>query len=280
MVAFVRKLGHAFVRDAIDDVGAMMAYYAILAVFPMLFFVITLAALVIPSNAIAEAARLALEEAPSSARSLVAAQVDAATSHARAGFAFGTLVLALWGASRGASGLMFALNRLFGRVETRSWLHRQAIAIAVTVALATLLLVALGLLVAGPLLGQVVANRFGLGGVFDIVWTVGRWVLAALLVIGVWALAYRFLPDTDAPFHMFTPGTVAGVGLWLAISRLFGLYLDRFGGYSSIYGALGSAVIFLTWLWLSSMSLMLGAEIDAVLADMRRERRTSTLRGT
>ncbi len=171
MIAFLRKLGHAVVRDAIDDVGAMMAYYAILAAFPMLFFVVTLAALVLPSDTIAEGARLALETVPSTARSLVAAQVDSVT-HAHAGFAFGTVVFAVWGASRGASGLMLALNRLFGRVETRSWLHRQAIAIALTVGLAVLLVIALGLLVGGPIIGRVVANRFGLGGVFDIAWTV------------------------------------------------------------------------------------------------------------
>jgi len=99
MIAFLRKLGHAVVRDAIDDVGAMMAYYAILAAFPMLFFVVTLAALVLPPHTIAEAARLALETAPSTARSLVAAQVNSVT-HARAGFAFGTVVFAVWGALR------------------------------------------------------------------------------------------------------------------------------------------------------------------------------------
>jgi len=261
MIAFLRKLGHAVVRDAIDDVGAMMAYYAILAAFPMLFFVVTLAALVLPSHTIAEAARLALETAPSTARSLVAAQVDSVT-HARAGFAFGTVVFAVWGASRGASGLMLALNRLFGRVETRSWLHRQAIAIALTVGLAVLLVIALGLLVGGPIIGRVVANRFGLGGVFDIAWTVSRWMAAGLLVMVVWALAYRFLPDTDAPFRIFTPGAVVSVGLWLGISRLFALYLDHVGSYTSIYGALAGAVIVLTWLWLSSMSLLFGAEIN------------------
>jgi membrane protein len=261
MIAFLRRLGHAVVRDAIDDVGAMMAYYAILAAFPMLFFVVTLAALVLPSHTIAEGARLALETVPSIARPLVAAQVDSVT-HAHAGFAFGTVVFAVWGASRGASGLMLALNRLFGRVETRSWLQRQAIAIALTVGLAVLLVIALGLLVGGPILGRVVANRFGLGGVFDIAWTVGRWMAAGLLVMVVWALAYRFLPDTDAPFRIFTPGAVVSVGLWLGISRLFALYLDHVGSYTSIYGALGGVVIVLTWLWLSSMSLLFGAEIN------------------
>ncbi len=253
MRSFLRKLGQALVRDAIDDVGAMMAYYAILAVFPMLLFVVTLAALVLPESMIVEGARLALEGAPTATQSLVESQIDTLTEHARAGFAFGTVVLAVWGASRGASGLMFALNRLFRRVETRSWLRRQAITLAVTVGVAALLMIALGLLVVGPLIGGVAANRLGLGSVFEIGWTVGRWIAAALLVMVVWALVFRFLPDTNAPLRIFTPGALVSVVLWLLISRLFGLYLDRFASFSSIYGALASAVILLSWLWLSSM---------------------------
>lgn len=271
MMDFLRRLGHAIARDAIDDVGAMMAYYAILAVFPLLFCVVTVAALVLPAHTIAEAARQALDTAPGATRDLIETQVAAVTGHARAGFALGTVLLAVWGASRGASGLMLALDKLFGRVETRSWLHRQAIAITLTVGLAVLLALALGLLVAGPILGRMVADRLGLGTAFDIGWTVARWISAGLLVMVVWALAYRFLPDTDAPFRIFTPGAAVSVALWLGVSRLLALYLDHFGSYSSIYGALGGAVIFLTWLWLSSMSLLFGAEINVVLAEVRRD---------
>jgi len=273
MRIFLRKLGHALARDAIDDVGAMMAYYAILALFPMLLFVVTLAALVLPANLIAEGTGIVLEAAPSSARALVQSMVDTVTEYARAGFALGTVVFALWGASRGVSGLMLALDRVFRKVETRSWLRRQAIAIVVTVALAALMMIALGLLVLGPMLGDVIANRLELGRGFDIGWTVGRWTAAALLVMVVWAMAFRFLPDTDAPFRIFTPGAFVGVVLWLAISRLFALYLDHFTSYSSIYGALGGAVILLTWLWLSAMALLFAAEINAVLAELRSEHR-------
>jgi len=278
MIVFLRKLGHAVAHDAIDDVGAMMAYYAILAVFPMVFFVVTLAALVVPAHAIVESAGLALDAAPVTARDLFASQVDSVISHARPGFAFGTVIFAVWGASRGASGLTPALNKLFGRVETRSWLRRQAIAIALTLAVAVLLLTALGLLVAGPVLGRVIGNRLGLGSTFAIAWTVGRWTIAGMLVMVVWALAYRFLPDTDARFRIFTPGAVVGVGLWLAISWLFGLYFEYFGTYTPLYGALGSAVIFLTWLWLSSMSLLFGAEINQLLAATQSD--PSARRGT
>lgn len=272
MLRFFRRLGQAVARDAIDDVGAMMAYYLILAVFPMLLFVVMLAMLVLPAQMIAEGARFALEAAPSGTRSVVTSQMDALAEHSEAGFAFGTVAFALWGASRGASGLMLALNRLFKRTETRSWLRRQAIAFTLTMGLAVLVVLALGLLVAGPLLGTIVADRMGLGSGFDVALTLGRWGGVGLLVMIVWALAYRFLPDTDVPFRIVTPGAVVGVTLWLGISWLFGLYLDYVANYASIYGALGSAVIFLTWLWLSALSLLFGAEINEVLAELRSER--------
>lgn len=267
---FLRRLGHALARDAIDDVGAMMAFYAILAVFPLLFFVVTVAALVAPASTIAEATKLGLEAAPSSVRSLLESQVDSLIQHARAGFAFGSVVFAVWGASRGASGMMHSLNQVFGTEETRPWLHRQAIAIALTVCLAGLLLLALGLVFVGPMLGHLIANQLGLGNLFAIAFALSRWLIAALLVLIVWAVAFRFLPDTHAPIRIFTPGAFVGVVLWLAISRLFGLYLDHVASYASIYGALGSAIILLTWLWLSSMSMLLAAEINAVLATSAR----------
>jgi len=77
------------------------------------------------------------------------------------------------------------------------------------------------------------------------------------------------LPNTDAPFRVFTPGAIAGVALWLGLSYAFSLYLGHFNSYEATYGALGSAIIFLTWLWLSNIALLFGAEINDILADLR-----------
>ena len=85
----------------------------------------------------------------------------------------------------------------------------------------------------------------------------------------VWAIVYKFLPNTDAPFRVFTPGAFVGVLLWLGISALFGLYLSHFNSYEATYGALGGAIIFLTWLWLSNIAMLVGAEINDVLADIK-----------
>src|SRR5678815_1085275 len=73
-------------------------------------------------------------------------------------------------------------------------------------------------------------------------------------------------------FRIFTPGAIVGVALWLGISFVFGIYLDHFNSYETTYGALGGGIIFLTWLWLSNIALLFGAEINDVLADLRKDR--------
>jgi membrane protein len=90
-----------------------------------------------------------------------------------------------------------------------------------------------------------------------------------VLVTLVWALLYWWLPDTDAPFRIFTPGAIAGVLLWLGVTRVFTFYLDRFASYQATYGALAGVIVLLTWLWLSNLVLLLGAEMNDVLADLR-----------
>ena len=272
VVRFFKQLAHELVNDNITDIGAMMAYYAVLALFPMLVFVVTLALLVLPGDVLLQGLAMATQAMPSSTREVITTQVVALMKSAHAGFAIGGAALALWGASRGASSLMGALNAMFNKRETRAWWRRQLIAIAVTLGVALVVILALGVLVVGPAAGHWLADRFGLGGAFDTAWDIGRWIGAGLLVMVVWAVLYKFLPDTDAPFRIFTPGAFVGVLLWLGISYGFGIYLGHFNSYEATYGALGGGIIFLTWLWLSNIALLFGAEINDVLADIRRHK--------
>lgn len=267
---FVKCLLHELGKDNIDNAGAMMAYYAVLAIFPMLVFVVTMAMLVVPTDVVMDGVTMATQAMPAATRETIVKQVSSLVVNADAGFAIGSALVALWGASRGAVALSSALNAMFNKVENRSWVKRQLIAISVTLGVAILMVVALALLVVGPTAGHYVADRFGLGDVFDVVWGFGRWIGAGVLVMVVWAVLYKFLPNTDAPFRVFTPGAIIGVALWLAISFLFGIYLDNFGSYEATYGALGGGIIFLTWLWLSNIALLFGAEINDVLADFRK----------
>jgi membrane protein len=266
---FVKKFANDFLDDNVTDEGAMLAYYAVMALFPMLIFVLSIALLVIPSDTVRQGLAMATETVPPSVRDMIAGRVDALIKASGAGFAVLGAVVALWGASRGAVSMQGALNTMFNKKETRSWWKRQLIAIAVTVVVALLAVVALGLLVVGPYLGHLVSDYSGLGPEFDLAWSIGRWVGAGLLVMLVWAICYKFLPNTDAPFRIFTPGAAIGVLLWLGISALFGLYISHFNSYETTYGTLGGAIVFLTWLWLSSIAMLIGAEINDVLADLK-----------
>jgi membrane protein len=265
---FAKQFAHEFMNDNVQDVGAMMAYYAVMALFPMLIFVLSIALLVIPDNTVREGLAMATATLPLSVRDVISTRVDALLDASGAGFAILGAALALWGASRGAVAMMTALNTMFNKKETRSWVRRQLTAIVITIAVAVLAVLALGLLVVGPTLGHWAADRFGLGNAFDVAWGIARWVGAGVLIMLVWAICYKFLPNTDAPFRIFTPGAAIGVLLWLGISALFGLYLGHFNSYEATYGTLGGAIIFLTWLWLSNVALLVGAEINDVIADI------------
>lgn len=276
--AFVKQLYCAIVNDNITDTAAMMAYYAVMSLFPMVVFVGSLALLVLPDTTVMMGVHMAGEALPPSVRPILVDRVQALIQANSAGFAVGGGLVALWGASRGASGLATALGSIYTKPETRSWIRRQMIAIGATIVIAVLIVVALSLLVIGPYLGHWAMDQFGLGGTFDAVWSAGRWIGAGLLVMFVWALVYKWLPNTDAPFHVFTPGAVVGVLAWLGMSWLFGLYLQHFNSYETTYGALGGAIIFLLWLWLSNIMVLVGAEINDVLADMRAHKSVAAAR--
>ena len=267
--SFVKQLYCAIVNDNITDTAAMMAYYAVMSLFPMIVFVGSISLLVLPDTTVMQGVHMAGEALPPSVRPILVDRVQALIQANSAGFAIGGGLVALWGASRGASGLATALGSIYTKPETRSWIRRQMIAVAATIVIAILIVLALSLLVIGPYLGHWAMDQFGYGATFDTVWSTGRWVGAGLLVMFVWALVYKWLPNTDAPFHVFTPGAIVGVLAWLGMSWLFGLYLQHFNSYEATYGALGGAIIFLLWLWLSNIMVLVGAEINDVLADMR-----------
>jgi membrane protein len=172
--------------------------------------------------------------------------------------------LALWSATGAMTTLMTALNQTYEREDTRSFLRKRLVALAM-LALAFLAFgLVLGLLVLGPHLSDWVGEAVGLESVVGWVWWVAQWPILILGLLAVFAGIYYLAPNLEhRRFTFVTPGAVLAVVVWLAASGLFALYVSMFGSYNKTWGTLSAVIIMLTWLWLSGLALLLGAEVNA-----------------
>lgn len=267
----LRKTYDGYDKHRLGDLAGMLTYYTIFALFPFAILTVTLTLLVLPPDVLREAFKLVAIAVPGPVAPMLIEQMQRMVQEAGGGFAVGAAALAVWGASRGAVALQTALNQIHEVKETRPWWKVQVVSIGITVGVSLLLLIAMVLMLFGPSVGHLIADRLRLGTAFDVAWTIGRYLGAALLVMLVWACLYYFLPNIKRRFRWVTPGAMAGVALWLLASRGFMFYVDSFASYDKTYGTLGTVIVFLTWLWLSSLSLLLGGQIDDAIDDVRKK---------
>jgi membrane protein len=257
---FFRRLGREFRADGVPDLAAAATFFLLLALFPFLLFLVALSSLFIdPATAevlIVELGRIA----PQQVADLVGERLRALAARESVGVLTVGAALALWSASSGVLGLQRGLNRVFGVFETRPFWKVRLIGFTATLAGAAFLLVAVLLSILTP----VVVAALG-GGWVGLLARVLRLPVSGLIVAVVWAFALRFLPNVRGRLRVFSPGTLVAVALWLLVSWGFSYYVAHFGQYEVIYGALGSAIVLLLWLWLSVIAFLLGAEINSVL---------------
>lgn len=262
-------------HDDIFGRAAELAYYFFLAVFPGLLFLMTVVGLVAGSH---PSVRETLFEftaraLPSEAWDLMQKTITE-TNKAAAGWKLVVgLVGALWSASSGMSSLMTVLNFAYHVKERRSWWKsRLLFAPLLTIALAVLMLGALGIFLFGTA-GAAWVGAHGLGGVSVIAWKVLQWPVALFFVVVAFAVLYYWGPDVkDQKWYWITPGSFIGVLLWAAASGLFRVYLHFFNSYSATYGSLGAVIVLMLWFYITGIALLLGAEINSEIENAAAER--------
>ena len=182
-----------------------------------------------------------------------------------------SLLLALWSASRGMSGLLTAINIAYEEKERRGFFKLNLIAIGLTLGLLGGGIIALSLVVILPAAAQLLA----LGAATKWLLLLAQWPL--LIVLGMVGLAalYRYGPDRDKPqWRWVSSGAVVATLLWIVASAGFTIYVANFNSFDKTYGSLGAVVILLTWLYLSALMVLLGAVINA--QSERQTRKDST----
>ncbi|MDQ2801493.1 MAG: YihY/virulence factor BrkB family protein [Pseudomonadota bacterium] len=253
-----------------------VTYYVLLALFPGLAALVSIYGLVADPKEVERQINSMSGLLPGDAKNLIGAELHQLVSASSGALSFGValgIVLALWSASRGMSGMITALDIAYGQQEKRGFFKFNLIAILLTVGLLVVGIIALALVAVLPAL--VAGSNTGSVGKWVVL--IVEWPILIAVVMSVLAVLYRYAPDRDQPRWLWSsPGAIVATLLWIIGSVAFTVYVANFNSYNKTYGSLGALVILLTWLWLSSFVVLFGAEINA---ESERQTRRDTTTG-
>ncbi len=272
-VQAIKATVQEFQRDDALGLAAQLAFFLILALFPFILVLVTL----MGTFSSPTLASYVLEYFQSVTPQQVYEIIETYTNDYISGnkpapglFSFGIL-LTLWSASGAFAALINALNKAYDVEETRPVWKVRGIALLMTLGLSVMILIGVLLLILGPNIGNVIAGFFGLGWVFELVWNIARWPVALFFMVFTVALLYYFGPDANQPFRWITPGGFIAILLWVLASLAFRFYVSNFGSYDETYGSIGAVIVLLLYLYISSLTILFGAELNATLVRMKEE---------
>jgi len=260
----ITDLWRRIVDDDIGALGTQLSYSLLLAFFPFLIFVIT----VLGFSAIK------IEVVLDGVKSIVPLEVFKLTEKTIGEvmnnknfnlLSFGILT-AIFIASNGFLAVIKGLNKAYDTKEERGLFKVEIIALSCTVILALIIVLSLILLVFGEINGDLILKHFGLGLPFIIAWNYLRYFLAIVIMMIIFALIYHFIPCRKLTWKEVIPGAAFTSIGWIVCSEAFSYYVNKFSNYSMLYGSIGAVIILMTWLFLISIILLVGGEINATLS--------------
>jgi membrane protein len=274
VVSVAEDLRREWRDDRVGGLAAEVAFFGLLGLFPML---LVLVAALGSLDAVVgqELAARAEENVLDFLRRILTDEAAGALDAVRELFEDGEsgvltvgLLASVWAASRAFQAVVNALDVAYDLEERRSWPRLRLTGLALAVGTAVVGAVILAMLVVGPLFGtgRDIADVVGAGGLFATFWDWLRWPTVVVLVIGWSATVFHLAPNHRTAWRWHVPGAVITAAWWGLASAGFRLYLSVAAGANEVLGTLGGSLIVLLWLYLMSMGLLLGGELNAVLA--------------
>ena len=265
--AALKRTFKQFSEDNVSDWAAALTYYGILSIFPAVLALVSILGMVtdngsttvqdtindvVPSPQIQELVNTVLNQVSDPGTAGIAAIVG--------------IALAFWSASGYVAAFMRASNAVYDVPEGRPIWKTLPIRLAVTAVIGVMLVASAVIVVFTGDLAQAVGGAIGLGDQAVTVWSIAKWPVLVILVSLMFSILYWASPNAKTGgFRWVSPGGIFAVVLWVAASAAFALYLAFFADYNKTYGALGGAIAFLVWLWITNQAILLGAEMDAEL---------------
>ncbi len=260
--------------EACDVLGraAQLAYYLLFSLFPTLIFVAVLVSALPMPRLFDELLTYFEGVLPPQAFGIVRSTLEQTGSRQTGSLLSISLLATVWASSSGMEAIIASLNAAYHVRSSRGWWRERLLAIGLTLGLATFVMLALVIVFFGGAITNQVARVYGLGPTARIFWHVAQWPLAAVFVLFGLDLIYYFAPNVRQRWRSVTTGASVAVVVWLLISVGLRLYLTRFSNFSMAYGALGSFMVLMLWLYLTSVAILLGGVINGVLNSLNHPR--------
>jgi membrane protein len=258
------RVFHGISENRITTISGGVTFFVLLALFPGLAGLISLYGLFADSTSVAQHLNSLNGILPEGGMQILRDQLQQLTSQPpqKLGFAtLASLAISLWSANGGIKAMFEGLNAVYEENEKRSFIKLNAISLALTLAAVAFVIASLLTITVVPKL----LSFLDLPGISEIV-NYARWPVLLVVASLMIAVVYRFGPSREQPqWRWISPGSIFAAVTWIAASLLFSWYTAHFGSYNKTYGSLGAAVGFMTWIWISTMVILIGAKINAEL---------------
>jgi membrane protein len=275
-LAILKRSFAEFRQDNLTTVAAALAYYAFLAIPSVLMVAVGIFGLVSdPSGAASLVDRLS-GVMPEQAQTLLRDSLARLTENNGTSLTILVLgsLLALWSLTGAMQNVMWGLNIAYDREETRGFVRKRVTALTMILFAGAAVLLVFGLLVLGPHVTTWISDSVGHESLVGWLWWTVQWPILIVGLLVAFAGVFYLGPNVEHPRWTFLSfGAVLGIVLFLVLSGAFAFYASRFGSYNKTWGSLSAVVVMLTWLWLSSVALLFGAEVNAEAERSRELRR-------
>jgi membrane protein len=204
---------------------------------------------------------------PAQATHLPAGSLKRADAHPAGGAVMTAIgfVLAVWSVTGAMNSYMTAVNLAYDRTDARPFVRKRIVALKMAAVIVAAFALVAVLTIFGPVVERAIASHVGpAGGVVNVLWWVLQWPILLGGLLAAFAMLLYLGPDVEHPkWEFLTPGSFVAALLWIGASGLFAVYTATFASYNRTWGALSAVIVMLTWLWITGMALLLGAEINA-----------------
>jgi membrane protein len=267
-VAVFKSAGRQTLQHNLPLIAQVLAYSSFLAIPSVLLVAVGVFTLVAGPQTITSLIGRLHTFMPHQATELISQSLHRLDQSPSSGIAMTVVgfVIALWATTSAMNAFMVAINLAYGRTDRRGFVKKRLTAVVMVACVGAAFLLVAVLLIFGPPIEGWVGRAVGMPSAVGWIWWIAQWpVLITGLLAAFGALLYLGPDDERQRWRFLTPGSAVAVLIWLAASGGFALYTASFSSYNKAWGSLAAVIVMLTWLWLTALALLFGAEVNAEL---------------